>query len=124
MEDDPLCGFDFSDEEESAIQKDRQAKLNQTEEAFQAEKRLWRPVCQIKQAERRLKFSTSLADIPISKEEALEIKAAAEERYYFRDFVRSYALAGRALLVGDLMQSADKKDLVVLQQRCKERLKK
>lgn len=49
MEEDPLCGFDFSDEEENTIQRDRQAKLNQTEEAFQAEKRLWHPVCQIKQ---------------------------------------------------------------------------
>lgn len=49
MEDDPLCGFDFSDEEESSTQKDRQAKLNQSEEAFQAEKRLWQPVCQTKQ---------------------------------------------------------------------------
>lgn len=49
MEDDPLCGFDFSDEEESSAQKDRQEKLNQSEEAFQAERKLWHPVCQTKQ---------------------------------------------------------------------------
>lgn len=52
MEDDPLCGFDFSDEEESSAQKDRQAKLNQSEEAFQTERKGWRPVCQTKQVPR------------------------------------------------------------------------
>ncbi|KAL0638483.1 hypothetical protein Q9L58_002419 [Maublancomyces gigas] len=122
MEDDPLCGFDFSDEEESSAQKDRQAKLNQSEEAFQTEKKLWRPVCQTKQAARRLQFSTDYTDSPLSKEEALEIKAAAEERYYSRDFEKSLALTGRALLAGDEMQPTEKKDLLFLQQRCKARL--
>lgn len=139
MEDDPLCGFDFSDEEESSAQKDRQAKLNQSEEAFQTERELWRPVCQTKQvgtsakikriqilisqAARRLQFSTTPTNPPLSKEEALEIKAAAEERYYSRDFEKSLALARRALLVGDGMQPAEKKDLFSLQERCNVRLK-
>lgn len=77
----------------------------------------------ISQAARRLQSSTDHTDSPPPREEALEIKAAAEERYYSRDFVKSLALASRALLAGDSMQLADRKDLLSLQKRCKARLK-
>lgn len=72
---------------------------------------------------RRLQFSTDYTDSTPSKEEALEIKAAAEERYYYRDFEKSLALAGLALLAGDNILYAEKKDLLFLLERCKAHLK-
>jgi hypothetical protein len=72
----------------------------------------------ISQAARRLEYSSAPA--PTSKEELLEIKAAAEERYYSRDIGAALTLAERALLAGDeLMHPTEKKELLLLRERCK-----
>lgn len=79
--------------------------------------------CFISQAARRLRFSADHTNSTLSKGEALEIKAAAEERYYSHDFEKSLALAELAILVGDGMLPTDRKDLLLLQERCKTHLK-
>ncbi|KAL7267189.1 hypothetical protein RUND412_010237 [Rhizina undulata] len=115
--DDLMC-IDFSSDEESTS---RTSKLQQTEEAFQAQKVSWRPICQSLQAKRRLHYPTWGLEAP-SKEEALEIKAAAEERYYSRDYKRALALIERALRAGDEVHPTEKKEILYLRERCGARL--
>ncbi|RPA95556.1 hypothetical protein L873DRAFT_1812667 [Choiromyces venosus 120613-1] len=100
----------------------RQSKLNQTESAFQLQKASWKPICQSKQALRRLEYAPTDPP-PESKDVALEIKAAADERYYAREYEVALRLAERALGVGEgVLHATERRELEGVRGGCVRRL--
>ncbi|CAZ79273.1 unnamed protein product [Tuber melanosporum] len=122
---DGLPDLTFSDDDdETSARSARQAKLHQTESSFQAQKSSWKPICQTKQAARRLNYRVDRLP-PESKELALEIKAAAEERYYAREYQTALALAERGLKAAEgVLHASERRELEGVRGRCVRRLAK
>ncbi|TGZ80348.1 hypothetical protein EX30DRAFT_341601 [Ascodesmis nigricans] len=71
----------------------REQRLQQTESAFLAQLSMWRPVCAEQLAKLRIRDDFTTAD-------ALELKAAAEERYFVRDYEAAVGIARKAVELG------------------------
>ncbi|PWW75281.1 hypothetical protein C7212DRAFT_280969 [Tuber magnatum] len=122
---DDLPNLTLSDDDESSSAKSaRQAKLHQTESSFQVQKCSWKPICQAKQAARRLDYRVD-GPAPESKELALEIKAAAEERYYAREYETALGLAERGLKAAEgVLHASERRELEGVRGVCVRRLAK
>ncbi|KAG0637989.1 hypothetical protein HOY80DRAFT_1137886 [Tuber brumale] len=124
MDDLPNLTLSDDDDETSSTKSARLAKLHQTESSFQAQKSSWRPICQTKQAARRLNYRVD-GPPPECKELALEIKAAAEERYYAREYETALVLAERGLKAAEgVLHVSERRELEGVRGRCVRRLAK
>lgn len=75
-------------------------------------------------AARRLNYQID-GPAPESKESALEIKAAAEERYYAREYETALGLTERGLKAAEgLLHVSERRELEEVRGRCVRRLAK
>jgi len=113
-----------SDSETPRVSQNRADKLKQSEESFQVQKREWIPVCQDKNATRRLDTGNGVETV-LSREEILDIKVAAEERYYQREYTHSLALANRAAAAAgpaNALSNSERQELEAVIAGCNRRL--